>query len=76
MHITFYKPGSLPIPPPDYGGTQRVIYYLAKTLLELGHQVTLIAHPQSHIPGAEVRPIPGAGKIGRAGSGSYRIQPT
>jgi glycosyltransferase involved in cell wall biosynthesis len=58
MHITFYKPGHLPVPPPDYGGTQRVIYYLAKTLIELGHQVTLIAHPRSHIDGAELRPVP------------------
>src|SRR5262249_49030304 len=57
MHITLYKSGRLPVPPPDYGGTQRVIYWLGKTLVELGHQVTLIAHPESHIPGAELRPL-------------------
>jgi glycosyltransferase involved in cell wall biosynthesis len=58
MHITIYRPGGLPVPPPDYGGTQRVIYWLGKALAEAGHQVTLIANPQSHIPGAELRAVP------------------
>jgi hypothetical protein len=30
--------------------------WLGKALIELGHKVTLIAHPDSHIPGAELRP--------------------
>jgi len=58
MHVTFYKPGSIPIPPLLYGGTERVIGWLGKALVELGHQVTLIANAQSHIPGAELRVIP------------------
>ncbi|MGA3282876.1 MAG: glycosyltransferase [Verrucomicrobiota bacterium] len=45
------------IPPKLYGGTERIIYWLGKALVELGHQVTLIANAQSHIPGAELRPI-------------------
>jgi hypothetical protein len=57
MHITIYRPGKIPIPPPGYGGAQRFIYWLGKTLIELGHQVTLIANAQSHIPGAELRVI-------------------
>jgi glycosyltransferase involved in cell wall biosynthesis len=57
MHVTFYKPGKIPIPPPGYGGAQRVIYWLGKTLIDLGHQVTLIANAQSHIPGAELRVV-------------------
>jgi glycosyltransferase involved in cell wall biosynthesis len=57
MHITIVKPGRIPVPPDLYGGTQRVIYWLGKALIEQGHQVTLIANPQSHIPGAELRPI-------------------
>jgi len=57
MHITIYRPGQIPIPPPGYGGAQRVIYWLGKTLVELGHQVTLIANAQSHIPGAELRVV-------------------
>ena len=47
----------MPIPPQLYGGTERVIYWLGKALLKLGHQVTLIANAQSNIPGAELRAI-------------------
>jgi Glycosyl transferases group 1 len=57
MHVTLYKPGKVPIPPRLYGGTERIIYWLGKALVELGHQVTLIANAQSKIPGAELRAI-------------------
>lgn len=57
MHITLYKPGKVPIPPKLYGGTERIIYWLGKALVELGHRVTLIANPQSNIPGAELRAL-------------------
>jgi glycosyltransferase involved in cell wall biosynthesis len=66
MHITLYKSGPLPVPPKLYGGTQRVIYWLGKALVELGHQVTLIASAQSHVPGAELRVIDGREKDPRA----------
>jgi len=56
MHVTLLKPGNTPIPPPLYGGTERTLYWLGKALLELGHRVTLIAHPKSSIPGAELIP--------------------
>lgn len=57
MHVTLYKPGRVPIPPKLYGGTERVIYWLGKALIELGHTVTLIANRDSQIPGVELRPI-------------------
>ncbi|HKI69383.1 MAG TPA: glycosyltransferase, partial [Verrucomicrobiae bacterium] len=57
MHVTLYKPGRRPIPPRLYGGTERVIYWLGKALIELGHQVTLIANAESCIPGAEMRVV-------------------
>lgn len=57
MHITLYHTPKIPVPPPRYGGGQRVVYWLGKALVQLGHQVTLIAHPDSHIPGAELRPL-------------------
>ena len=66
MHVTLYKPGTIPIPPKLYGGTERVIYWLGKALVELGHQVTLIASAQSHIPGAELRAVAGNEKDPRA----------
>jgi glycosyltransferase involved in cell wall biosynthesis len=55
MHVTLYKPGRIPIPPKLYGGSERVIYWLGKALLALGHRVTLIANAESHVPGAELR---------------------
>ncbi len=60
MHITFYHDCHIAIPPRLYGGTERVIYWLGKALLHLGHQVTLLARPGSEIPGAELRPLTGA----------------
>jgi Glycosyl transferases group 1 len=57
MHVTFYHDCALRIPPRLYGGTERVIYWLGKALIQLGHQVTLLARPGSDIPGAELRPL-------------------
>jgi glycosyltransferase involved in cell wall biosynthesis len=57
MHVTLCKSGRIPIPPRLYGGTERIIYWLGKALVELGHQVTLIANAQSHIPGTELRAV-------------------
>lgn len=66
MHITLYKSGKIPIPPPGYGGTQRHIYWIGRALVELGHQVTLIANARSSIPGAELRTLPDDEKDPRA----------
>jgi glycosyltransferase involved in cell wall biosynthesis len=40
----------LPVPPTFYGGIERVIDMLARGLTERGHEVTLIAHPDSRTP--------------------------
>jgi glycosyltransferase involved in cell wall biosynthesis len=40
----------LPVPPRLYGGIERVIALLVSGLVRRGHDVTLIAHPQSHTP--------------------------
>lgn len=56
MHVALYHDAV--IPPPDYGGTERVIVWLARGLLSLGHQVTLIARPgPGSLPGVELIPI-------------------
>ncbi len=39
------------IPPPKYGGTERIIFWLARALNKLGHQTTLVAREGSQIPG-------------------------
>ena len=45
---------SRPVPPRDYGGTERMIDWLCKGLVELGHDVTLMA-PAGSIPARGVR---------------------
>lgn len=44
------------IPPVDYGGTERILAYLAQGLQELGHTVVLVAKEGSRLPGVEVVP--------------------
>jgi glycosyltransferase involved in cell wall biosynthesis len=49
MHVALYFHGRLPIA--GYGGTQRVVVWLARGLVQLGHKVTLLAAAGSHIDG-------------------------
>jgi glycosyltransferase involved in cell wall biosynthesis len=51
MHIALVHDAL--IPPPKYGGTERIIAWLARALLKLGHRVTLVAREGSRIKGAE-----------------------
>ena len=55
MHIVLYHDAL--IPPANYGGTERIIYWLGKALAARGLRVTLIAQPGSEIPGVEVIPL-------------------
>ncbi|OGL29424.1 hypothetical protein A3D14_01520 [Candidatus Saccharibacteria bacterium RIFCSPHIGHO2_02_FULL_47_12] len=43
MKIALLAPFEEPVPPIKYGGTERVVYYLAEGLVQLGHDVTLFA---------------------------------
>lgn len=52
MHIALYHDAI--IPPGKYGGTERIVFWLAKALLELGHEVTLVARSGSHVEGAHL----------------------
>ncbi|HVM94763.1 MAG TPA: glycosyltransferase [Candidatus Acidoferrales bacterium] len=56
MHIGHFSAWRLPVE--RYGGTQRVIYWLAKAQAEMGHRVTLISPPGSHCPGVEICEVP------------------
>jgi glycosyltransferase involved in cell wall biosynthesis len=42
------------IPPRKYGGTERVIAWLAGSLNRLGHRTTIVAAPGSHIAGSRM----------------------
>jgi len=50
MHVALYFHGHLPVE--GYGGTQRVVVWLARGLAQLGHRVTLLAPHGSGIPEA------------------------
>lgn len=52
MHVALYFHGHLPVR--GYGGTQRVVVWLARGLAELGHRVTLLAPAGSKVPEAEL----------------------
>ncbi len=45
------------IPAVRYGGTERVVWWLSRKLVELGHKVTLLAPPGSSCEFAEVLPF-------------------
>lgn len=52
MHIALYSHSRLPVR--GYGGTQRVVVWLARGLVQLGHRVTLVARAGSRVPEAEL----------------------
>jgi glycosyltransferase involved in cell wall biosynthesis len=56
MRIALVAPLYESVPPKLYGGTERVVSYLAEELVELGHRVTLFASGDS-ITRAELVPI-------------------
>jgi glycosyltransferase involved in cell wall biosynthesis len=49
LRIGLVAPPLLPVPPPAYGGTERVIHALAEGLHRLGHDVTLFASADSEV---------------------------
>lgn len=55
LHVALYHPARLPVA--RYGGTERVVVWLARGLAELGHRVTLIAGAGSDVPEATLVPI-------------------
>ncbi|HEY4648642.1 MAG TPA: glycosyltransferase, partial [Gemmatimonadales bacterium] len=52
MHVVLYTHSRLPVH--GYGGTQRVVAWLARGLVALGQRVTLIAPAGSAVPEARV----------------------
>jgi len=64
MHVALYVHSLLPVR--GYGGTQRVVVWLARALAELGHRVTVLALRGSRVPGTQVIEIdPKAPDLGR-----------
>jgi glycosyltransferase involved in cell wall biosynthesis len=58
MHIVQYFHGSKKLPVTDYGGTERVSYWLGKAFAELGHRVTYLCHEEGNLPFANLVKVP------------------
>lgn len=54
MRIAVTVDPYIPIPPRHYGGIERVVDFLVRGLVERGHDVVLLAHPDSATQGALV----------------------
>ena len=55
MRVALLYHGRVPVE--HYGGTQRVVVWLARGLAELGHEVVLLAGPGSRVPEARLVPV-------------------
>jgi glycosyltransferase involved in cell wall biosynthesis len=60
LRIGLVAPPLLPVPPPAYGGTERVVHALAEGLHRLGHDVTLFASADSDVSCRLVATVPRA----------------
>ncbi|MGQ0529440.1 MAG: glycosyltransferase, partial [Panacagrimonas sp.] len=49
MHIVHICVSSLTVPPRGYGGTERLVFWLAREQQRMGLQVSVLAHPDSEI---------------------------
>jgi len=51
MKILLIMDPGIPVPPPLYGGHERLVYMFAEEYQKQGHEVSLLAGPDSHISG-------------------------
>lgn len=58
MHVALFARDRLPVR--HYGGTQRIVVYLARGLAAAGHRVTLLAAEGSRVPQATLVPLAAA----------------
>lgn len=61
MKITFYH--HVPLPVKKYGGTERILFWHMKELARLGHDVTLLGHPDSEVENYGIKLIPLEGEF-------------
>jgi glycosyltransferase involved in cell wall biosynthesis len=59
MQILLTVDPEIPVPPPLYGGIERIVDLLVTGLQARGHKVGLVAHPESTSPAAEFFPWKG-----------------
>lgn len=56
----------LPIPPPFYGGIERIIASIILGAQRAGHEIALLGHRDSHIPGVTLYPLEGGARPTRS----------
>lgn len=54
MKILLIMDSGIPVPPKFYGGHERLVYLFAEEYTRMGHEVTLLAGPDSHCSGQTV----------------------
>lgn len=64
LRIALTADPELPVPPVHYGGIERIVDMLARSLTARGHEVTLFAHPGSRTEGRLI-PWPGGSSRSR-----------
>jgi glycosyltransferase involved in cell wall biosynthesis len=69
MHVALFFWDRLPVP--KYGGTQRIVVYLARGLAAAGHRVTLLAGAGSDVPEATLVPV----DLARARQTDFDVNP-
>jgi glycosyltransferase involved in cell wall biosynthesis len=75
LRVALLAPPFLPVPPPGYAGTERVIAALATALHERGHHVTVYASGDSQLPCELVPIVPDAlWRVGYRGDPSAYIE--
>jgi glycosyltransferase involved in cell wall biosynthesis len=68
--IGLLAPPWITVPPTSYGGTERIVGLLAQGLAEAGHDVLMVAHPDSRVDGVHLiaaPPPPTGVTIGQVG---------
>ncbi|MEX2547862.1 MAG: glycosyltransferase family 4 protein [Chloroflexota bacterium] len=60
LRIAMIAPPFLPVPPPRYGGTERIVGVLSEGLQERGHDVTVFASGDSRVKATLVPVVPEA----------------
>lgn len=66
LRILLTADAEFPVPPRLYGGIERVIDLLVRTFVAQGHEVALVAHPDSTSPATEFHPWPTRSSLGKA----------
>jgi glycosyltransferase involved in cell wall biosynthesis len=66
MRVLLLSPPTIPLPPRQYGGIERLVCGMAEELAKHGHQVMVIAAAGSQLGDVECRAWPARGTVARA----------